>query len=513
MVGVCMDGQLVQLFDTTLRDGEQAPGFSMNTQEKIEIAKMLSDMGVDIIEAGFPISSEDDFSAVKEISSRVQCGVAALARLRENDIQRAWEAIRQASKPRLHVFIATSDLHMQYKLNMTRNQVLRAIEEYVSMAASLCPEVEFSCEDATRTDRGFMKEAILTAYRAGAGIINIPDTVGYATPTETYRIYREVKEDLKLPDHIILSTHCHNDLGMAVANSVAAVAAGARQVECTLCGIGERAGNASLEEVVMALRTRHDFYKVYTGVNTRMIYPACRKLSSIVGMSIPSNKPIIGSNAFIHEAGIHQHGIIQNRKTYEILSPEEVGIPQNGIVLGKHSGRHAFETRLSELGIVLEGKELDSAFETFKAVADRKKSVTDKDLHAIAVERKREMASDFKLVRFIVNSGNTIPAMASVCLTRDGREGEEARIGTGPIDAAFKTVDYIVRHTPGYGNITYSLESYHINAVTEGQDALAEVVIRLKHENEIYTGRGLSTDTIEASLKAYINGVNKITAI
>jgi len=508
-----MDGQQVMLFDTTLRDGEQAPGFSMNTQEKIEIAKMLSDMGVDVIEAGFPISSEDDFTAVREIASRVQCGVAALARMKEDDINRAWEAIRNAKKPRIHVFIATSDLHMQYKLNMTRDQVLGAIESCVAMAKKLCPEVEFSCEDSTRTDYGFLKEAVQTAYASGAGIINLPDTVGYATPTETYGIYKKIQTELALPDSVIYSTHCHNDLGMAVANSVAAVAAGARQVECTLCGIGERAGNAALEEIVMALHTRKDFYGVSTALNTRMIYPACRKLSSIVGMSIPSNKPIIGTNAFIHEAGIHQHGVMQNRKTYEILSPEEVGIPQNGMVLGKHSGRHAFESRLAELGIILEKKELDSAFETFKAVADRKKTVTDRELHAIAVERKREMASDFKLVRFIVNSGNTIPAMASVRLTRDGKETEEARMGSGPIDAAFKTVDYIVRHTSGYEKLAYSLESYHINAVTEGQDALAEVVIRLRQDDEIYTGRGLSTDTIEASLKAYINGVNKLITI
>jgi len=508
-----MNGHLVQLLDTTLRDGEQAPGFSMNTREKIEMARMLSDLGVDMIEAGFPVSSEDDFFAVKEISTRVSCGVAALARLRETDILRAWDAVKGAKRPRLHVFIATSDIHLQHKLQMTRDQVLTAIDEYVKMAVGLCPEVEFSCEDATRTDIGFLKEAVGIAYRAGVRVINLPDTVGYTTPTEIYHIFRDIKESLKLPESITLSAHCHNDLGMAVANSVAAVAAGARQVECTLCGIGERAGNASLEEIVMALRTRKDFYRVDTSVNTKLIYPACRKLSSIVGMPIPSNKPIIGSNAFIHEAGIHQHGVMQNRKTYEIVSPEDVGIPKNGMVLGKHSGRHAFESRLSELGIVLEGDELDRAFETFKAVADRKKAVTDKDLHAIAVEHKRERASDFKLVRFIVNSGNTIPAMASVCLSRDGREVEEARMGTGPIDAAFKTVDYIVRHTAGLEKISYSLESYNISAVTEGQDALAEVVIRLRQDDEVYMGRGLSTDTIEASIQAYINGINKLFTI
>ncbi|MBO4407337.1 MAG: 2-isopropylmalate synthase [Clostridia bacterium] len=508
-----MDKKHILILDTTLRDGEQAPGFSMNMAEKLEIAEVLEELGVDVIEAGFPISSEDDMAAVKEIAKRASTGVAALARARREDILRAAEALRDAKKPRLHVFIATSGIHMEHKLHMTESEVLEAIEESVALASSLCPEVEFSCEDATRSDLAFLKKAVRTAVKAGASVVNLPDTVGYATPTETYGIYRNVMEDADPAGKILFSTHCHNDLGMAVANSVAAVAAGARQVECTLCGIGERAGNASLEEVVMALRTRNDFYKAETGIRTKLLYPACRKLSSVVGIATPPNKPIIGVNAFAHEAGIHQHGILSNRATYEIISPEDVGIPKNDMILGKHSGRHAFEQRLSELGIRMDREELDEAFEMFKQVAERKKAVTDKDLHAIAGEKRRSIGKGFRLVRFIVNSGNTIPSMASVKLERDGNETEDSCMGSGPIDAAFKTVDRIVRHTKGYESLRYTLEDYSINSVTEGEDALGEVLIKLRSDGVVYTGRGLSTDILEASLKAYINGVNKLLTI
>ena len=508
-----MDNKHILIFDTTLRDGEQAPGFSMNMSEKLEMAEILEALGVDVIEAGFPVSSEDDMTAVTEIAKRVSCGVAALARAREEDILRASEALSQAKKPRLHVFIATSKIHMEHKLHMNEQEILEAVSRSVSLARSLCPEVEFSCEDATRSDLDFLKQVARRAIEAGASVINIPDTVGYATPTETYGIYRSVMKDVDPEGKILFSTHCHNDLGMAVANSVAAVAAGARQVECTLCGIGERAGNASLEEVVMALRTRNDFYQAETGIQTKLLYPACRKLSSVVGIAVPPNKPIIGVNAFAHEAGIHQHGILANRATYEIISPEDVGIPKNDIVLGKHSGRHAFEQRLTELGIRMDKEELDEAFEMFKQVADRKKAVTDSDLHAIAGEKRRSIGKGFRLIRFIVNSGNTIPAMASVKLERDGKETEDSCMGSGPIDAAFKTVDRIVRHTKGYEALSYSLEDYSINSVTEGEDALGEVLIKLRCDGEVYTGRGLSTDILEASLKAYINGVNKLLTI
>ena len=508
-----MDNKHILIFDTTLRDGEQAPGFSMNISEKLEMAEMLESLGVDVIEAGFPVSSDDDRNAVTEIAKRVSCGVAALARAREEDILQAAKALEAAKKPRLHVFIATSKLHMEHKLHMNEQEILEAISRSVALARSLCPEVEFSCEDATRSDLDFLKIAARTAIEAGASVINLPDTVGYATPTETYGIYRSVMGDIDPDGRILFSTHCHNDLGMAVANSVAAVAAGARQVECTLCGIGERAGNASLEEVVMALRTRNDFYQAETGIHTRLLYPACRKLSSVLGISTPPNKPIIGVNAFAHEAGIHQHGMLANRATYEIISPEDVGIPKNDMVLGKHSGRHAFEQRLTELGIRMDKEELDEAFEMFKQVAERKKAVTDKDLHAIAGEKRRTIGKGFRLIRFIVNSGNTIPSMASVKLERDGKETEDSCMGSGPIDAAFKTVDRIVRHTKGYETLAYSLEDYSINSVTEGEDALGEVLIKLRCDGIVYTGRGLSTDILEASLKAYINGVNKLLTI
>lgn len=508
-----MTNRRIQILDTTLRDGEQAPGYSMNMREKLEIASALESLGVDIIEAGFPFSSEEDFIAVKEVSARVECTVAGLTRMREADIYRTYEALKDAKKPRIHAFIATSPIHMKHKLRMTPDEVLKACEEYVAYAVSLCPEVEFSAEDATRTDLGFLREVVKTAVAAGAKIINIPDTVGYGTPTETYRLYRDIGEAIPDPNAITLSTHCHNDLGMAVANSVAAVAAGAGQVECTLCGIGERAGNAALEEIVMALKTRNDFYHVETGIHTRLLYPTCRKLNSVVGRSIPTNKPIIGANAFAHESGVHQHGVMTNRETYEIISPEDVGIPKSNFVLGKHSGRHGFERRLTDLGLHLDKEDLDEAFEMFKAVADRKKAVTDKDLYAIAGEKKRTIGAGFHLIRFIVNSGNTIPAMASVKIERNGEEIEDSCMGSGPIDAAFKTVDRIVRHTKGLEKVKYSLEDYSINSVTEGQDALGEVIIKLRKDDEVYTGRGLSTDIIEASIKAYINGVNKIITI
>lgn len=509
-----MDIRKIMIFDTTLRDGEQSPGCSMNTNEKLEVAAALESMGVDIIEAGFAASSEDDFVSVREISSAVKkCTVASLSRLLEKDILASAEALKNAVHPRIHTFIATSDIHMHDKLHMTSDEVLTNVEKYVRYAKSLCDDVEFSAEDATRSDLGFLCEVMSAAVNAGASILNLPDTVGYRTPTEIFGMYTQILKKLKLPPDITIAAHCHNDLGLATANSLAAVAAGASQIDCTLCGIGERAGNASLEEVVMALKTRKDFYSAETSINTKKIFSACRLVSSITGTVLSPNKPIIGSNAFSHEAGIHQHGIMSNRATYEIMSPDDIGIPSNRIILGKHSGRHAFEEKLRELDIALSENEFNEAFELFKAVAEKKKAVTDKDIHAITSEKVRKPSDGFRLIRFIVNSGNTIPSMAVMKLARGVEMKEDSATGAGPIDAAFKAIDRIIRHTQGAENIKYNVEDYKINSVSEGGDALGEVVVKISSGDEIYAGRGLSTDIIEASIKAYLNAINKILVI
>lgn len=496
---------MIKILDTTLRDGEQSPGCSMNLQEKLEMAQQLERLGVDIIEAGFPTTSPEDFEAVRQIAALVRgCTVTGLTRAVRADIQRTFEALREAADPMIHIVLATSDLHMAEKLHMTRAQVLERISESVSFARSLCPKVEFSAEDASRSDRAFLVEACNTAIRAGACTVDITDTVGYATPGEFGDLIRYVKENLCDPA-VTIAVHCHDDLGMAVANSIAGIAAGATQVEGTINGIGERAGNTALEEVIMALYARRDSLPGQTRVNTRQLYRTSKLLSTIIGVKLPPNKAIVGKNAFAHEAGIHQHGMMQNRSTYEIVHPEDVGIYQTQMVLGKHSGKHAFAERVAELGYTLSQQAIDATFERFKALADRKKDITDKDIEAIVAQAGQLLHESYALHSFVVNSGTVISATAVVKLTHDGREYEHVARGEGPIDAAFKAIDRIVKQD-------YRLKNYGIQAVTEGVDALGEVVVKIEREGQTVTGRGLSPDIIEASIKAYLNAINKAIA-
>ena len=493
----------VQIFDTTLRDGEQSPGCSMNTGEKIEVARNLERLGVDVIEAGFPASSPDDLRAVQQISGMVRNAVVcALARCTRSDIDAAWEGVRAARSPRIHTFLATSPIHMEYKLKKTPEEVLAMIRDGVSYARTYCDDVEFSAEDATRSERAFLAKAYSEAIRAGATVINVADTVGYTTPAEMVKLLEYLKKHVHGIENVTISVHCHDDLGLAVANSMAAVTAGVRQVECTVNGIGERAGNAALEEIVMGLVTRRDAYQLDCGINTRQIYRTSRLVQNITGFIPPPNKAVVGSNAFAHEAGIHQHGMLASRKTYEIMTPESVGIPETAIVLGKHSGRHAFEERLASLGYYLSPEELDAAFERFKDLCDRKKVVQDRDLEALVSSHITENSGRYTLVSFVVNSGNTISTTAIVKLSDGEQEIERVAIGEGPVDAAFKAVNEII-------GIDFVLESYRLNSVTGGEDALGEAVVRLKKGDHSIAGRGFSTDILEASIKSYINGVNR----
>ncbi len=494
----------ITVFDTTLRDGEQAPGCTMNTREKLEFAKQLERLGVDVIEAGFPVASPDDFEAVSTIAREVRkCKVAALCRCVQNDIDTAARALKEAAHPRLHVFIATSDLHLEVKLNITRQQALEKIQECVTYARSLCEDVEFSGEDATRSDREFLLECCNLAVDCGATTINIPDTVGYDTPEEMYDLIRYIRDNLHQKEKVRLSVHCHNDLGMAVANSLAALRAGADQVEGTINGIGERAGNAALEEVIMAIHTRGDTLGMETGINTRQIYRTSKLISTIIGAKIPANKPVVGRNAFSHEAGIHQHGVLKNPLTYEIMSPATIGIYESDLVLGKHSGRHAFEERVEELGYQLSGEALERAFKRFLDLADRKKSVTNKDIEAIVAGLGYALPETYRLHSFVVNSGTVISATAVVKLLKNGEEMEHVARGDGPVDAAYKAIERITK-------TGCQLVSYNIHAVTEGEDALGEVVVKLRKDGNNVTGRGISTDIFEASIKAYLNAVNKV---
>lgn len=500
----------IHIFDTTLRDGEQAPGCTMNPREKVELARQLERLGVDVIEAGFPVSSPDDFAAVEAVAGTVtRPVVAALCRAVTEDIETAARALAPAKRPRLHVFIATSDLHLREKLDITREQALEMIAESVALARSLCDDVEFSAEDATRSDREFLLTALNLAIDHGATLVNVPDTVGYLFPEEMTDLIGYLRDNLhkrKDGEDIPISVHCHNDLGMAVANSLAAVRAGASQVEVAVNGIGERAGNAALEEFVMAVNTRGQTFGLQTGVNLRQIYRTCRLVSTIIGQKIPFNKPIVGRNAFLHEAGIHQHGVLKNPLTYEIMSPRTVGIYDNDLVLGKHSGKHAFAERVEELGYFLPGEAMEKAFTRFLALADRKRTVTNKDIDAIVAAAGYAIPETYQLHSFVVNSGTVISATAVVKLLKDGTEEiEQVSRGDGPIDAAFKAIDRIVQ-------VGFQLVNYSIHSVTEGEDAQGEVVVKLRRGKRTVTGRGLSTDIFEASLKAYLNAVNKIIA-
>ncbi|MGI6152495.1 MAG: 2-isopropylmalate synthase [Christensenellaceae bacterium] len=498
----------VKIFDTTLRDGEQSPGCSMNLSEKIEIAKQLEIMKVDVMEAGFAVSSPGDFESVKTVAETVKdSAVASLSRAVKKDIDASYEALKGAlAPPRIHIFLATSPLHMEYKLKMTPDQVLENIKESVSYAKTLVSDVEFSAEDASRSDREFLAKAVRTAILAGATTVNIPDTVGYALPHEMYDLISYLVQNVDGIENIDISVHNHNDLGMAVANTMASIRAGATQAEVTVNGIGERAGNASLEEVVMAMKTKGQALDADCNINTKQIYRTSRLLSKIIGVSIPPNKAIVGANAFAHESGIHQHGVLANRETYEIMTPESVGLSTNKMVLGKHSGRHAFDEFLKELGYHLSQEELNTAFSQFKDLCDKKKEVTEYDIEALVAQESGKVTEHYKLKQFVVNSGNTMQATASVTLEdMGGAEQAQVAFGDGPVDAAYQAIEKIVP-------MPIKLQNYKINAVTHGEDALGEVVIKVSSENRTVTGRGLSTDIIEASILAYINGINKLLA-
>src|SRR4030043_147412 len=494
----------IRIFDPTLRDGEQSPGASMNLDEKIRIARQLERLNVDVIEAGFPSSSPGDFESVKRVSQEVRGPqIAGLARTTPGDIDRAWEALRYAHNPLLHVFIATSDIHLQHKLRKSREEVLEEAGRAVVHAKRYTQEVEFSAEDATRSDPEYLARVVEAAIEAGATIVNIPDTVGYIIPTEYGKLITFLRQKVKNIHKAILSVHCHNDLGMAVANSLAAVENGARQVECTINGIGERAGNASLEEIVMALKTRRDFFSYEGGVVTEQIYPTSRLLSSITGILVPPNKAIVGANAFAHEAGIHQDGVLKEKTTYEIMRPESVGIPQSTLVLGKHSGRHAFRERIKALGYELSDAHLNQAFMRFKEVADKKKQVFDEDLEAIIADEILRIPDIYKLVNLNVVSGSVILPTATVQMEIAGKILQEAGFGDGPGDAAYKTIAKITK-TKSH------LLKFSVNAITGGTDAQGEVMVILEESGIRVAGQGAHTDIIMAAAKAYLNGLNKL---
>ena len=494
----------IKVFDTTLRDGEQSPGCSMNLTEKIEMARQLDRLGVDIIEAGFAIASPMDFKSVKTIAETVtNCKVASLARCTKGDIDTAWDAVKGAKYPRIHVFLATSDIHMEYKLRMTREQVLASISENVAYAKSLCEDIEFSAEDASRSDPAFLAKAYSAAIAAGATVINVPDTVGYSTPQEMGQLITYLKENVAGVDKVDISVHCHDDLGMAVANTLACIQAGATQVECTVNGIGERAGNASLEEIVMALKTRQDFYQADTNINTRQIYRSSKLLSYITGVPIAPNKSIVGANAFAHESGIHQHGVLANAQTYEIMKSTDVGIPQNSMVLGKHSGKHALREKLESMGYEVTDQRLDEIFTRFKKLADKKKTITSSDLEALVLNERRVEAVYYDLVSHVVNTGSDVPNTAIIKVKKDDETLEEVAMGSGPLDAAYKAINHIV-------GMDVTLNSFSLNAVTDGEDAIGEATVKLSCGGKTVTGRGLSTDIIESSIRAYINGINKL---
>ncbi|MDD2421062.1 MAG: 2-isopropylmalate synthase [Heliobacteriaceae bacterium] len=494
----------VVIFDTTLRDGEQSPGASLNIQEKLEVAHQLARLGVDVIEAGFPIASPGDFESVKTIAENVKGPViCGLSRANRQDIEAVAKAVRAAEQGRIHTFIATSDLHLQYKLRMSREQVLETAVEAVRFAKRFTADVEFSAEDAVRTDLAFLCQVFSAVIAAGATTINVPDTVGYATPQEFGGRIREMIRQIPNIGDTVVSVHCHNDLGLAVANSLAALENGALQIECCVNGIGERAGNASLEELVMALFTRRDIYGLETSINKSEIYRSSRLVCKLTGMPVQPNKAIVGKNAFAHEAGIHQDGVLKERTTYEIMNPQMIGLLTNNIVLGKHSGRHAFRKRLNELGYEITDAELEKAFARFKVLADRKREITDEDLMVLVEDELRTIPEAYSLEYLHITSGTVLVPTATVRLRREDQVFEEAACGGGPVDAAYKAIEKITRSG-------VRLSDYAINATTAGEDSQGEVSVKLEQDGRIYTGRGADTDIIVASAKAYVNAINKI---
>ena len=497
-----MPDDVVRIFDTTLRDGEQAPGIALSRSEKVEIAEQLARLNVDILEAGFPISSEGEFEAVREIATSVSGPViAALARVTSGDIERAAEALKGADRWRIHTFISTSDIHMQDMLRMSHAQVLDAIREGVKLAIGFTDDVEFSAQDATRTELGFLLECFKVAVDAGATTINVPDTVGYAMPHEFGELVRRVRETV--PDHVVISTHCHNDLGLAVANSLAGIVNGARQVEVAVNGIGERAGNCSLEEIAMIVRTRSQALGARHGLNIKEITRTSRLVSSLTGYSVQPNKAVVGASAFAHESGIHQHGVLSNAATYEIMDPLEIGLEGNRLVLGKHSGRHAFADALEKLGLVLEGDRLNRAFARFKELADRKIQLTDQDLEAIVAEELGSGEEDtFVLESVVVGGGTHLEPRATVHLRRGEEVVQESALGDGLIDAAMGAIQRAA-------GVEARLVSFNVSSVTGGSDALGDVVVQLDVEGRRVTGRGVATDVVEASARAYLAAINR----
>ncbi|OGC05066.1 2-isopropylmalate synthase [candidate division WOR-1 bacterium RIFOXYA12_FULL_43_27] len=497
----------IKIFDTTLRDGEQCPGASLNIEEKLEIAKQLARLNVDIIEAGFAIASPGDFESVKQIAEKIKGPViCSLARAKKEDIKHAAEAVKPAEKSRIHTFIGTSPIHMEKKLRMTPDEVLKTAVEMVKYAKSFCPDIEFSPEDAGRSEKEFLYKIIRAVIEAGAKTINVPDTVGYTTPWEFGELIEDIIKNVPEIKNIDLSVHCHNDLGLAVANSLAAVRAGATQVECTINGIGERAGNASLEEIVMGLKTRKPFFNVDTSIKTEEIHKTSRLVSNLTGMLVQPNKAVVGANAFAHEAGIHQAGVMRARETYEIMTPESIGLTESKLVLGKHSGRNAFEKKLNDMGYTMEKENLEKAFQSFKRIADLKKEVTDRDLEAIVAEEIYVAEETYTLDKIEIKSGTKVKPSAKLTLIVKGKKKEAKESGSGPVDAAYKAVQKIVGQRP-------KLVDYTIQAITGGTDALGEVTVRIKKDDRIFTGHGAHTDIIVASVKAYLAAINRMVSV
>ena len=500
------DPNRVLIFDTTLRDGEQSPGCSMTQPEKLRMARALAELGVDVIEAGFPAASRGDWEAVREIAREVRGPIiAGLARCNREDIDKAWSAVREAAKPRLHVFLATSAIHREHKLNMAKEQIIHTAVEGVRYARSLCADIEFSPEDASRTELEFLREVVEAVIEAGATTINVPDTVGYTVPEEFHEVFDYLKKHVKGADRVTFSVHCHDDLGMAVANSLAAVRAGARQIECTINGIGERAGNCSLEEVVMAMKTREALFGLRTGIDTKRLFPTSRLLSSITGMPIPRNKAVVGENAFAHESGIHQHGMLKHHSTYEIMRPHDVGMSRTNLVLGKHSGRAALRERIKELGFELSDAELARVFDDFKSLADKKKELFDGDIEALVL--KAEIGHEdgaWQLENLHVVSDSARFATGRVVLRHvDGRIVTQESSGDGPVDAALKAIEQAT-------GVFVKLRKFEVRSVSSGEDAQGEAVVTCEYNNRTYRGTSVTTDIVESGVRAFIEVINAI---
>ncbi len=497
----------VIVFDTTLRDGEQAAGGSLNLNEKLEIARQLEKLGVDVIEAGFPISSPGDFESVKLIAQEVRGSViCGLARAKPDDVDRAWEAVKSAAHPRIHVFVSSSDIHLMHGMKKTREEILQLAGEMVARAKGYTSDIEFSPMDASRTEPAYLYQILQAAIEAGATTLNIPDTVGYSIPEEFGRLIDGIFQKVPGIEKTVVSMHCHNDLGLAVANSLEAVRHGCRQVECTINGIGERAGNASLEEIVMTIKTRSDLFNLTTNIDTRQIYQTSRMVSELTGFSVQPNKAIVGANAFRHESGIHQDGVIKMPITFEIMDPKTVGLPASSLVLGKLSGRHALRERLAELGYSLKDEDFSRVFQAFKELADKKKEVTDRDVESLVAEEQRTVSEVYHLDRIQISCGDRgIPTASVVLIDSEGQAQSDAALGSGPVDAAFKAIDRIVK-------VPNTLIEFSIKSLTEGIDAIGEVLCRIESDGVTYTGRGADTDIVVSSAKAYMNALNRLLA-